>query len=97
MRLLKASCCSPVPALGTAAAATPGGLAALEDAYADFNDAQGAVSLIDSDPARFPQQSYAGRTRAQWSEAYVTRRAQLTAGLPRIVPAGLSAQDVTRQ
>ncbi len=91
---LKAVLLLACASLGTAAAATPGGLAALEDAYADFNDAQGAVSLIDSDPARFPQQSYAGRTRAQWSEAYVTRRALLTAGLPRIVPAGLSAQDV---
>jgi hypothetical protein len=79
--------------LGTAAAATPAGLAGLEDAYADFNDAQGAVSLIDSDPARFPDQTYAGRTRTQWSDAYVARRALLAAGLPQVTPAGLSVQD----
>ena len=40
-----------------AAAATPARLAELENAYADFNDAQGAVSLIDSDPARFQEQA----------------------------------------
>ncbi len=42
--LASASICS------AAAAPTPARLAELENAYADFNDAQGAVSLIDSDP-----------------------------------------------
>ena len=76
-----------------AGAATPAGLADLERAYADFNDAQGAISLIDSDPARFPEQSYGGRGRAQWREAYVSRRAQLLAGLPAVPKTRLTAQD----
>jgi Peptidase family M3 len=79
---------------GAAAAATPAGLPALESAYADFNDAQGAVSLIDSDPVRFQDLAYAGSSRAQWQDTYVTRRAQLVAGLPAVTRAGLSVQDV---
>ena len=43
-------------ALAHGAAAAPpevvAGVAQLEHAYADFNDAYGAVSLIDSDPDR---------------------------------------------
>jgi hypothetical protein len=77
-----------------AAAATPAALAELESAYADFNDAQGAVSLIDSDPPRFRDLTYAGRSRTQWQEVYVARRTQLVAGLPATAHAGLSAGDV---
>ncbi len=76
----------------SASAASPG-LPELESAYADFNDAQGAVSLIDSDPERFKDQPYADRTRAQWSAQYVAQRARLTAGLPKVPGTGLSAQD----
>lgn len=79
---------------GVSAPAAPPELAELESAYADFNDAQAAVSLIDSDPARFQDQGYADRTRAQWSAEYGARRAQLTAGLPAVPAAGLSAQDL---
>jgi hypothetical protein len=61
----------------------------LEALYADFNDAQGAVALIDSDPGRY--NSYAGRTRAQWERTYTATRAQLVAALPRA--AGESAPD----
>jgi hypothetical protein len=61
----------------------------LEGLYADFNDAQGAVALIDSDPGRY--NSYAGRTRAQWEHTYTATRAQLVAALPRA--AGESATD----
>jgi hypothetical protein len=37
----------------------------LEQAYADFNDAYGAVSLIDSDPGHYAG-GYSGRTRDAW-------------------------------
>ena len=77
-----------------AGVATPAALPDLERAYADFNDAQGAISLIDSDPARFADPSYGGRSRPQWREAYVSRRAQLVAGLPAVPKPGLTAQDV---
>ena len=93
-RLLKASSLLACAGLVGSAAATPAALAGLEEAYADFNDAQGAVSLIDSDPAHFPDHTYAGRTRTQWSDAYVARRAQLADGLPQVGPAGLSAPDI---
>ncbi|HEY1492757.1 MAG TPA: hypothetical protein VGF35_09030, partial [Steroidobacteraceae bacterium] len=79
---------------GVYAPAAPPGLAELESAYADFNDAQAAVSLIDSDPGRFQDQGYADRTRAQWSAEYGARRAQLTAGLPAVPGAGLNEQDL---
>ena len=78
---------------GAVGATAPAPLAELEAAYADFNDAQGAISLIDSDPRRF-QQTYGARSRAQWQEEYLARRTQLTAGLPAIVTAGLPPEDV---
>lgn len=66
-----------------AASAHPGvaadPVAQLEALYADFNDAQGAVALIDSDPSRYS--SYAGRTRADWQHTYEVTRRQLLAGL----------------
>ena len=54
-------------------AATRAALVQLEQAYADFNDAAGAVSLIDSDPARY--HAYGGRNRHSWQSEYVARRA----------------------
>jgi hypothetical protein len=68
-------------------------LATLESAYADFNDAQGAISLIDSDPERYPDQAYAGMGRSQWQDIYVARRAQLLKGLPKVAAHGLPRQD----
>ena len=82
-----ASLCSAAPA------SPPAPVGTLESAYAEFNDAQGAVSLLDSDPARFADQSYAGRTRAQWRDEYTSRRAELAAGLPRAAKAPQAAQD----
>ncbi len=64
----------------------------LEGRYADFNDAYGAVSLIDSDPARYAH-GYADRSRKAWEEIYTVRRAQLLAGLARIPAAALAAED----
>jgi hypothetical protein len=64
----------------------------LEQAYADFNDAYGAISLIDSDPDRYGG-GYAGRSRAAWQESYVDRRAELLAGLRALPTSGLGAAD----
>ncbi len=80
---------SGAASLSVAAAAE---LAPLELAYADFNDAQSAVALSDSDPARYGG-GFTGSSRAQWESLYTARRAQLLAGLPAIPTAGLSAAD----
>jgi hypothetical protein len=83
------------PALGAspATAAVPPMLRQLEQAYADFNDAYGAVALIDSDPDRYAGAGYAGRRRDAWQEIYIARRAQLLAGLRTIPAASLAAID----
>jgi len=59
----------------------------LESAYADFNDAAGAVGLIDSDPARYATEGFGGRARAAWVKLYQTRRSQLLDGLKQPIPA----------
>ena len=68
-------------------------LSQLESAYADFNDAAGAVGLIDSDPARYAAQGYAGESRKHWVKLYRTRRSQLLAGLKQIQERDLSDSD----
>ena len=65
-------------------------VAAVENAFADFNDAQGAVSLIDSDPQRYTQ--FEGKSRAEWQQLYVALRAGLSAALGKH-PAALSRED----
>jgi hypothetical protein len=65
----------------------------LEAAYADFNDATGAVGLIDSDPARYGTARYAGKTRAHWVQVYEARRALLLSGLKQHAGPGLSTSD----
>jgi hypothetical protein len=65
-------------------------VAAVENAFADFNDAQGAVSLIDSDPQRYTQ--FERKSRAEWQQLYVARRADLSAALGKHL-AGLSRED----
>ena len=65
-------------------------VAAVENAFADFNDAQGAVSLIDSDPQRYTQ--FEGKSRAEWQQLYVALRADLSAALGKH-PAALSRED----
>ena len=72
-----------------AAGAAPS-VAVVENAFADFNDAQGAVSLIDSDPQRYPQ--FEAKTRAEWQQLYVARRDELNAALGQH-RAGLSRED----
>ena len=66
---------------GPVAADAAQSVAAVESAFADFNDAQGAVSLIDSDPQRYSQ--FEAKSRAQWQQLYVARRAELVAELSR--------------
>ena len=59
-------------------------LTRLEAAYADFNDAQGAISLIDSDPDRYPDRSYADRSRDAWQQLYAAKRAELARELGKL-------------
>ena len=68
----------------------PHSVSAVETNFADFNDAQGAVLLIDSDPQRYPQ--FEGKSRAEWQQLYGVRRAQLSAALGEH-RAGLSRAD----
>jgi hypothetical protein len=63
---------------------------AIESTFADFNDAQGAVSLIDSDPQRYTQ--FERKSRAEWQQLYVAQRADLSAALGKH-QAGLSRED----
>jgi hypothetical protein len=74
--LLSAAARAEHPAPAAARQALP----QIEEAYADFNDALGAVSLIDSDPASYPQ-GYAGRSRNAWQQQYVARRKELLQSL----------------
>jgi hypothetical protein len=71
----------------------PAVLAQIEAAYADFNDADGAVSLIDSNPGAYPDRTYAGRSRADWQRLYSARRAQLEEQLRKLRTNELSAED----
>ena len=66
----------------------------LEQAYADFNDADGAVSLIDSDPGAYPNHSYAGKSREAWQQIYAAKRAELLSGLRKVSLRGLAVNDV---
>jgi hypothetical protein len=70
----------------------PGEVQRLEATYADFNDAYGAVSLMDSDPASYPK-LYEGRSRATWQEIYSEKRSEILADLPRVRSTGMSAGD----
>ncbi len=74
-------------------AGRPETLLQIEEAYADFNDAYGAVSLIDSDPDRYPDRSYAGKSREAWQQIYAVKRAELLANLKRVPVRELSAAD----
>src|SRR5580658_2467485 len=68
-------------------------LTRLEEAYADFNDAAGAVSLIDSDPVSYRNGGYAGKSRDDWRQLYARKRAELTHGLQKVPRRALSAED----
>jgi hypothetical protein len=73
--------------------AAPPTLPQLETAYAEFNDAAGAVGLVDSDPDRYAAHGYGGRNRADWVKVYESRRSQLLRGLKRLRLSSLAATD----
>ena len=79
--------------LATSAAIAQDTVLQIEEAYADFNDAYGAVSLIDSDPDRYPDRSYAAKSREAWQRIYAVKRAELLANLKRVPVRELSAAD----
>jgi len=78
--------------LVTAAAlaqSTPPELARIEVAFADMNDALGAIGLIDSGYTA----SYGGRDRAAWDRMLEARRSEVRDGLGRLPIDALSDQD----
>jgi hypothetical protein len=74
---------------GAAAAAQAASLPEIEGAYADFNDAAGAVSLIESGL----RDSYEGRTRSEWLRLKQEARDQVLAGLKGLADQTLSPED----
>ena len=66
-----------------------GELARIEAAYADMNDALGAVGLIDSGYAA----SYDGRDRDAWSRELDAKREAVRAGLAKLEDERLSEED----
>lgn len=91
--LLSPLAASAAIAQDTPEAGRPETLLQIEEAYADFNDAYGAVALIDSDPDRYPDRSYAGKNREAWQQIYAVKRAELLANLKRVPVRELSAAD----
>jgi len=75
--------------LGSAAAARAASLAEIEGAYADFNDASGAVGLIESGL----RDSFEGRTGGEWQRLEEDARNRVTDGLKDLAEAGLSPAD----
>ena len=75
--------------LGSAAAARAASLAEIEGAYADFNDASGAVGLIESGL----RDSFEGRTGGEWQRLKEDARNRVTDGLKDLAEAGLSPAD----
>jgi hypothetical protein len=74
---------------GGAAGARAATLAELESAYADFNDASGAIGLIESGL----RDSYEGRTGSEWQRLQEDARNQVTAGLKDLADTGRSPID----
>ena len=78
-------------AMGSAAQAASGAdsLAEIESAYADFNDASGAIGLIESGL----RDSHEGRTRSEWQRLQEDARNQVSSGLKTVADGDLSAAD----
>lgn len=76
-------------ALGGAAGARAASLAEIEGAYADFNDAAGAIGLIESGW----RDSYEGRTRGEWERLQEDARKQVLEGMAGLPAGGLSVDD----
>jgi hypothetical protein len=80
--------------LVTAAAlaqSTPPALARIEGAFADMNDAVGAIGLIDSGYTA----NYRDRDRAAWDRMLEARRSEVRDGLGRLPIGALS--DLVRR
>lgn len=89
---LAAACAASVAAelpRGLIPASTPEKFVALELGYADLNDANSAISLIDSGW----QTSFDDRDRAEWLALYTARRDAVIAGLERAERETLDAGD----
>jgi hypothetical protein len=71
------------------AASQPDSLAGVESAYADFNDALGAISLIESGL----RDSYEGRTRSEWQRLQQQAREDVQRGLEDLADRDLSPTD----
>ncbi len=80
-------------ALGGAAStrsdSQPPSLDGIESAYADFNDAWGAISLIESDL----RDSYEGKTRSEWVRLQLQARENVQRGLKDLAGQRLSPAD----
>lgn len=85
--------CSAGEAVAAGEAASAPTLRQLESSYADFNDAAGAVGLIDSDPERYSAEGYGGFRRSHWVKLYRMTRSQLLKGLEGLDASRLSAAD----
>jgi hypothetical protein len=78
--------------VATAVAVEPSaaaGLHVIESAYADLNDAYGAMALIDSGLSA----RHAGKDRNAWAQIYSARRKEVAAGLAAISDSNLSKED----
>src|SRR5215475_9409615 len=69
------------------------GMLEIEAVYADFNDASGAISLIDSNPGEYANRGYAGKARREWQAVYAGTRGELMRGLDSLPSRDLSAED----
>jgi len=76
-------------AAGTQPASQPAYLNEIESAYADFNDASGAISLIESGL----RTSYQDRTRSEWVRLQQQARENVQRGLKDLAGRDLSAAD----
>ena len=76
-------------AFGAVSAARAASLPEIESAYADFNDAVGALGLIESGL----RDSHEGRTLGEWQRLQDDARNQVTSGLEDLVVQELSPAD----
>ena len=76
-------------AASTRSVSQPASLNAIESTYADFNDASGAISLIESGL----KDNYQGRTRIEWVHLQQQARQDLRRGLKDLAGRALSPAD----
>lgn len=76
-------------AANTQSSSQPASLNGIESAYADFNDASGAIGLIESGL----RDSYQGKTRSEWVRLKQQARADMQRGLKNLAGRDLSPAD----